>query len=166
MLTRRTALTLLSASALAPGAALARNVKEITWDDLIPPGVPYSEIIGMGEFDEELDYWDPEYDENAVKLNEALNGVYIRMPAYIVPFDFEAEGISDFLLVPYQGACIHVPPPPANQLIIAHSVKPWSTDELWEPVWATGTLRTGLQSTELGQTGYSMTIDEMEIYEW
>jgi len=166
MLNRRTVLTMLTTTALLPGAALARTARELSWDDLIPPGVPYSEIVGMGDIDEEADFWDPEYDENAVKLNETLDGAYVRMPAYIVPFEMSGDGVTDFLLAPYQGACIHVPPPPANQLVLAKAQKPWPADLLWDPVWATGVMRTSLQSTELGQIGYTLNVEEMEIYEW
>ena len=157
---------LLSGSVLTPKTALAATPREITWDDLIPPGLPYSEIIGEGELDEANDTWLPVYDENGIKLNEKLNGTYIKMPGFIIPLETSAEGVTDFMLVPYVGACIHTPPPPANQLVMVNSSKPWPDDELWEPVWVTGTIRTQLQSTTLGQIGYSISADDLEIYIW
>lgn len=166
MLSRRSALLMLSASAALPGVANAGTPREVMWDDLIPPGVPYSEIIGEGEMDTVNDTWAPIYDENAVKLNETLNGAYIRMPGFIIPFAITDGGVTNFMLVPYVGACIHVPPPPANQLVMVTSETPWPGDELWDPVWVTGMMRTKLQSTNLGKTGYSIVADEMEVYEW
>lgn len=166
MLNRRTALMLLSGSMAAPKLAFAASPKEITWDDLIPLGVPYSEIIGEGEMDEVNDLWNPVYDANGTKLNEALDGAYITMPGFIIPFDVNRKGVTDFMLVPYVGACLHTPPPPANQLVMARAKTPWSSDELWDPVWVTGTMRTKLQSTNLGDTGYSIAVDEMTVYEW
>lgn len=163
---RRSALLLLAAGAAAPKTALAAQAKEITWDDLIPPGVPYSEIIGEGEMDVANDTWNPVYDANGIKLNETLNGAYIRMPGFIIPFDVTAAGVTDFMLVPYVGACIHTPPPPANQLVMVSTRTPWPGDQLWDPVWVTGTMRTQLQSTNLGQTGYSISADDMEVYVW
>ncbi len=157
---------LLSGSVLTPKTALAATPREITWDDLIPPGLPYSEIIGEGELDEANDTWLPVYDENGIKLNEKLNGTYIKMPGFIIPLETSAEGVTDFMLVPYVGACIHTPPPPANQLVMVNSSKPWPDDELWEPVWVTGTIRTQLQSTTLGQIGYSISADDLETYIW
>ena len=97
-----------------PRSAFAVSPKEITWDDLIPPGVPYSEIIGEGDVDEENDTWRPIFDANATKLNKALHGAYIRMPGFIIPLELDADGVIEFVLVPYVGACIHVPPPPPN----------------------------------------------------
>jgi len=165
MMNRRTALMMLSACA-APRLAGAAAPRQITWDDLIPPGVPYSQIIGEGTIDLLNDTWDPVYDENAVKLNEALDGAYIRMPGYIIPFDISAEGVTRFMLVPYMGACIHTPPPPANQLVMVNTARPWPGDQLWDAVWVTGTLSTRLQATDLGQTGYAIEADEMEVFEW
>nr|MCH9661827.1 DUF3299 domain-containing protein [Bacteroidota bacterium] len=58
-----------TAGALMPRSAVATTAKKITWDDLIEPGVPYSQIIGEGEVDEQNDRWLPEFDENGTKLN-------------------------------------------------------------------------------------------------
>lgn len=166
MLDRRSALLLLTATASVPATAWARAAQEISWDDLIPPGVPYSQIIGEGELDEINDTWNPVYDANGTKLNEALNGAFIKMPGFIIPFNISAKGVTEFMLVPYVGACIHTPPPPANQLVMVETKKPWPGDQLWDPVWVTGTMRTQLQSTNLGQTGYSITAEDMAVYVW
>lgn len=166
MLNRRNTLMLMSGAAFAPSTTLAAPAREITWDDLLPPGLPYSEIIGEGEVDELNDTWNPIYDANAIKLNEDLNQAYIKMPGYIIPFDFSAEGVTSFMLVPYVGACLHTPPPPANQLVMVDTQQPWPSDQLWDAVWVTGTMRTQLQSTELGQTGYAISAQEMEVYIW
>jgi len=166
MITRRHALTLLSTSTLLPSTAFAARAKEIMWEDLIPPGIPYSEIIGEGEIDYENDTWNPIYDANGIKLNEDLNGSLIKMPGFIVPLVFEGTGVTDFLLVPYVGACVHTPPPPANQLVFVQTPDPWPSDSLWDAVWVTGVMSTELKSTDLGQSGYAITADKMEIYVW
>lgn len=163
---RRTTLMLLAGSLAAPKAALAASAREIMWDDLIPPGVPYSEIIGEGEMDLVNDTWNPIYDANGVKLNDDLDGSYIKMPGFVVPLETTAAGVTNFILVPYAGACIHTPPPPANQLVMVNAQDPWPSDNLWEAVWVTGTMRTQLQSTNLGQTGYAIAADAMEVYVW
>ncbi len=166
MIDRRKTLMLMSGAGLAPAAALAATPREIMWDELIPAGLPYSEIIGEGEVDLINDTWNPIYDANATKLNEDLNGAYIKMPGFIIPFDISAEGVTNFMLVPYVGACIHTPPPPANQLVMVNAETPWPGDQLWDAVWVTGMMRTQLQSTDLGQTGYEIVADAMEVYVW
>ena len=166
MLNRRNSLLLLSAAVTAPQTAFAARAREIKWEDLLPAGLPYSEIIGEGEVDEVNDTWNPIYDANATKLNADLDGAYIKMPGFIIPFDVSAAGVTHFMLVPYVGACLHTPPPPANQLVMVQTETPWPGDRLWDAVWVTGLMRTQLQSTKLGQTGYALTAEEMEIYEW
>ncbi len=163
---RRHLIALALAGASLPRAALASRAIEITWDDLIPPGFAYAEIIGEGEVNEALDTWRPIYDANATVLNEVLDGAYIRMPGFIIPLEYSAKGVTEFLLVPYVGACIHVPPPPANQLVLVKAKKPWPNDQLWDAVWVEGSIRTQLDSTEIADTGYALRADHMETYIW
>ncbi len=165
-LTRRHMIASGLASSVAATPAFAKKPLEIGWDDLIPPGVPYSEIIGEGEMNEAADTWRPIFDANATKLNEKLDGAVIRMPGYIIPLEVGAKGVTDFILVPYVGACIHVPPPPPNQLVLARTKNPWPSDQLWEAVWVIGTMRTKLNSTDLAETGYTLWVHSMEVYEW
>jgi hypothetical protein len=54
------------------------------------------------------DIWDK------APTNPAVEGMKARLPGYVVPLDTQPAGIKEFLLVPYFGACIHSPPPPAN----------------------------------------------------
>ena len=145
---------------------LAATALEIGWDALIPPGVPYAEIIGEGQLDEANDMWSPIFDANATKLNERLDGAYVRLPGFIIPLEISTNGVTDFVLVPYVGACIHTPPPPPNQLVFVKAKNPWPDDQLWDPVWVVGTMRTQLQTTEVAQTGYALSADTMETYEW
>jgi hypothetical protein len=163
---RRKLITSALASAALPRAALAKTPTEITWDDLIPPGVPYSEIVAAGEMDETNDIWQPVFDENATKLNPVLDGAYIKMPGYIIPIDQSIDGVTSFVLVPYVGACLHTPPPPANQLVFVTTNKPWPSDNLWNAVWVTGQMQHELQSTEVAETGYLLKAEEMETYVW
>ncbi|MEM8691196.1 MAG: DUF3299 domain-containing protein [Pseudomonadota bacterium] len=165
-LTRRSLIASGLASAVLAYPARSATAREITWDDLIPPGVPYAEIIGEGEIDVINDTWNPVYDANATKMNEALDGAYIRMPGYIIPLALGSDGVTSFILVPYVGACIHVPPPPPNQLVIVDTKTPWPSNQLWDAVWVTGKMKTELQKTQIAQIGYSMTADFMEVFEW
>ena len=164
--TRRQFVFAAGASTLMPRKVSASPFREITWDDLVPPGVPYSEIIGEGELDEQNDTWNPIFDENATKLNTALDGVSVKLPGYIIPLDTRAEGVTSFVLVPYVGACIHVPPPPPNQLVFVTTATPWPSDNLWDAIWVYGRLSARLQSTEIAEIGYQIAAENIEIYEW
>lgn len=163
---RRQVITTAMASAALPTLARANTAIEITWDDLIPPGVPYSEIIAEGEMDERNDIWRPIFDTNATKLNPTLDGAYIKMPGFIIPIELLYSGVNSFVLVPYVGACLHTPPPPPNQLVFVTTDTPWPNDDLWEAVWVTGQMQHEVQSTKVAETGYALKADAMEVYVW
>jgi len=167
---RRTFVGLLSASLLSGGLLPARSVaasyRVITWQDLIPKGVPYGEIVGPGKIDAVNDTWVPEFDANAKKVNTALDGTRVKMPGYIIPFDVGAKGVTSFMLVPYVGACVHTPPPPPNQLVFVTTETPWPSESMWDPVWVSGRLSAKSMSTQIADVGYQIAAERIEVYEW
>ena len=50
-------------------------------------------------------------------VNQEIDGAHVRIPGYLLPLELENDEATEFLLVPYQGACIHTPPPPPNQIV-------------------------------------------------
>jgi len=94
-----------------------------------------------------------------------LDGKLVKIPAYITPLEFEGQSkISEFLLVPYVGACIHVPPPPANQIVFAKVREAIKFNDMYEPVWAIGTLRTETVTSELAESGYKLEVEQILPY--
>jgi hypothetical protein len=91
-----------------------------------------------------------------------LNGKRVKIGGYVVPLDFEATTIKEFLLVPFVGACIHVPPPPANQIVYVKSPQGFEIAGQFDPVWVTGTLKTEPAFTGLADTGYSLDAESVE----
>lgn len=91
-----------------------------------------------------------------------LNGKRVKIGGYVVPLDFEATTIKEFLLVPFVGACIHVPPPPANQIVYVKSDKGFQIAGQFDPVWVTGTLKTETAFTGLADAGYSLDAESVE----
>jgi hypothetical protein len=79
----------------------------------------------------------------------ALDGQSVRIPGYLLPLDFSDEKVTEFLLVPTIGACIHVPPPPANQMVHVRYGEGFAAAGLYEPVWVEGILKTESMSTDL-----------------
>jgi uncharacterized protein len=88
--------------------------------------------------------------------NNVLDNQSIRIPGYVVPIDEAKSGMREFLLVPYFGACIHTPPPPANQIIDVKLRTPNKDVRMMEPVWVSGRITTLRSSTAMGASGYSM----------
>lgn len=95
-------------------------------------------------------------------VNE-LNGQRVRIGGYVVPLDFDATTIKEFLLVPFVGACIHVPPPPPNQIIYVTAAEGFELKGQFDPVYVTGTLKTGPQYTGLAVTGYKLEAEKVEL---
>ena len=74
----------------------------------------------------------------ATKVNTALDGVLVRFPGYLLPLEFSGAEVTEFLLVPWVGACIHTPPPPPNQIVHVKSAKPVEIKANFDAVWVTG----------------------------
>jgi hypothetical protein len=78
-----------------------------------------------------------------------LNNAAVRIAGYLLPLEFDGRAVSEFLLVPYVGACVHMPPPPQNQIIWVKSAKPVEVKGNFDPVWVSGTLRLRRQDRTL-----------------
>lgn len=98
---------------------------------------------------------------------DSLNGEKIRIPGYIVPLDFSAKSEhTEFLLVPYFGACLHTPPPPPNQIVFVTADPAAKISNINEPVWLEGTMKTGKFTSELGNSAYELSLSKLEPYEY
>lgn len=138
----------LAATLVLSGIAIADDARELNWDDLIPEAEMMEQAYPMG-------------------VVEELNGALVKIPGFVVPLEVSTEGkVSEFLLVPYFGACIHFPPPPANQIVYITAEKPIDLESTWEPIWATGELRTEFRETGLAYAGYTMVAQATEVYEY
>ena len=91
-----------------------------------------------------------------------LDGKRVRIGGYIVPLDFEATRVTEFLLVPFVGACIHVPPPPANQIIYVKAERGFDVQGTFDPVWVTGILKVTTEFTGLAEAGYRIEAERVE----
>jgi hypothetical protein len=101
-----------------------------------------------------------------VELREDLDGKVIRMAGFVTPLGFEGGRITEFLLVPFVGACIHVPPPPANQIVYVAEVKGYApSGGLLYPVWVTGKLKATPIDTDLANVGYRIEDPKVERYD-
>lgn len=97
----------------------------------------------------------PEYDNQKV-----------RIPGFIVPITLDKnQGVTEFFLVPYFGACIHVPPPPPNQIIFSKLKTGIKVESIYEAYWVEGTLSTTLTESDMATSAYSITVDNIMLYQ-
>jgi len=140
----------------------------------MPEGYDPSKVLPDADF-EYLSDSDPNAQRYLRQMREAwseapvvetLNERQVRIPGFVVPVEYDDKNVSEFLLVPYFGACIHTPPPPANQIVYVNTggFGP-SPEMLWDPVWVSGTLKTERVDNELGDAGYTLDAVSITPYE-
>lgn len=166
-------LSLLAALLAATALHAAAPWPEIKWESLVPKGWnPAAELKGI-DF-AKLDDADPRATEALDKLKKAfdnapaepaMNGKKGRIAGFVLPLERQGDKVTEFLIVPYFGACIHTPPPPANQIIHAKSAKPLAGVKMMVPIWTYGTFTVQHGETKWGVAGYRLTVDKIEPYE-
>jgi hypothetical protein len=161
---------------VAPGDNLA--FQELTWDDLLPADFDFNtlrekidlesyEIYDLTDDDPEAQrlYSDLQSVMADVPMVDALDGVEARIPGFLVPLEGDANEVREFFLVPYYGACIHTPPPPANQIVHIVMDEPVAFENMYEPYWARGTLDVIRTDTDIGTAGYRLNVASIAPYE-
>ena len=102
---------------------------------------------------------------SSTRITPEMEGQAIRIPGFIVPLEFNDEQtITQFFLVPFFGACIHVPPPPPNQIIFVNYPKGLKLNALYDPFWISGILKTTLVENETATAAYSLQMQSFEAY--
>lgn len=94
----------------------------------------------------------------------SLDGKPVKIPGFVVPLDDDAATFSEFLLVPSPQACVHVPPPPPNQMIMVRMKSGTAPKRSWGPVWIMGTLHIASSDSQFGKISYMLHGDSAEPY--
>ena len=148
------------------------SYRVINWEELVPAGWdPMKDfkdinLAAMSDSDPRAlqlmqrlrEVWD-----NA-PANPALEGQTVRIPGFVVPLEEGKDGLKEFLLVPYFGACVHTPPPPANQII---HVLPQSAAKglrSMDAVWISGSLVRTRTDSYMGASSWRMEAKHVEPY--
>ena len=183
-------ITVAGANAAADSADAVLNdtdnlvFETIEWPDLMPPEV-LAILLNPPEYIAEIEDGSAEdqissqmksavaqseedaYQQALVStdVNENLDGAMIRIPGFVVPLEFDEEQtISQFFLVPYFGACLHMPPPPPNQIILVNAPKGIQMSALYDPFWIEGQLSTSFQENDMATSAYAMQLQRIEPY--
>ncbi len=179
------------ASGMASGAQLAKQQEAkatayttIQWIDLLPQDdldallnpPDYLDEIEDGSEEDKLSNQfmlamaqasDDRYMQalTSTRIKPEFDNQSVRIPGFIVPLEFgEQLMVTRFFLVPFFGACIHVPPPPPNQIIYGVFEKGLKLNALHEPVWVTGKLKTFLTENAVATSAYTIEVADVEVY--
>lgn len=154
----------------AGGSGPARTLR---WPELMPPGWNPLQLAASAPNLALLSDSSPRAQQLLRELRQAwddaptrpeLDGQRVRLPGYVVPLERSHGVMHELLLVPYFGACIHSPPPPANQVIHVVLAKPrWMRS--MDTVWVSGTLRVQRTGTTQGTSAYAIADGLAEPYQ-
>ena len=161
-----------AARAPAPALPVVDGFRTINWDALVPAGWdPFKDFKGVDMA--MLDDGDPRASKMLQQMREAwdkaptnpaLIGQMVRIPGFVVPLEEGKDGLKEFLLVPYFGACIHSPPPPANQIIHVLPKTPAKGVRSMDAVWISGILRSDRTDSYMGASGYRIEAQTVAPY--
>ncbi|MEC5398746.1 DUF3299 domain-containing protein [Uliginosibacterium sp. H1] len=101
---------------------------------------------------------------DSAPVEPKLNGQSVRIAGFVVPLDSGKDGLKEFLLVPYFGACIHTPPPPSNQIIHVVFDKPLKNVQMMATLWVSGRMETVSTDSPFGKAGYRLTAQQTAPY--
>ena len=176
------------AALLASGQLLAKDApakyQTVEWPDLMPKAdldallnpPDYINDIEDGSFEDQISSQiqnsiaaakDDRYQQalRSTNILPEMNGKAIRIPGFVVPLEFDDDMVvTEFFLVPFFGACIHVPPPPPNQIIYVKYPKGFTLGALYDPFWISGVLKTTLTENDIATAAYSLEMQAFEAY--
>lgn len=157
------------------------SYQPLDWDDMMPADWdPMKSIKGLNL--DKLDDADPRAIKALEQMRNAwndapivpkLNKQRVQIPGFVVPLDMNGTQVQEFLLVPYFGACIHVPPPPSNQVIHVILPKAFPKNQQktlnqaarqYGPISVRGLLETVPSHTTMGTSGYRIQADQLLPY--
>ncbi|MFM7065771.1 MAG: DUF3299 domain-containing protein [Gammaproteobacteria bacterium] len=146
------------------------RVLELEWEELLPedrrkdynagpPAATHDYLSGEGGLaaQQVMDF----------TVNPKLDGQMVKLPGFIVPLELDDAGkVTEFFLVPYFGACIHVPPPPANQMVYVTLKQGIQLDSMYAAFWVTGRMTAKGKSTRLGAAAYGIAATRLDEYKY
>jgi hypothetical protein len=167
-----TALAAPAAVSAKPATASTPAYRDLKWEELVPKDWDPAATF-KGRDTTLLNDWDPRARKLMKEVKDVwdhaptvstLNGSQVRIPGYVVPLETLRGALKEFLLVPYFGACIHTPPPPANQIIFVVPKTPAEGFRTMDTVWVTGTLSATRVESFAGSSGYRIDGAAVERY--
>ncbi len=145
------------------GKSVVKEYQALQWIELIPEDqITYQQQLT--EFEHEA-LAGPQAGLSQVTMRTEFNGDAVKLPGFVVPLELDNERVYQYLLVPYHGACVHVPPPPANQILHVYSEDGLPIELTHDPIWVSGTIHTAALDFDVAQVGYTLEMDSAYFYD-
>ena len=95
----------------------------------------------------------------SLKVVPSFHNKSVKIPGFVVPLEADEDNkVTEFFIVPYFGACLHMPPPPPNQIIFAKVKEGFELESLHYPFWFEGNLLVSTNEHALGSSAYQLAI--------
>lgn len=156
------------AAPTTPAVAPDPNAKpvETDWLELMPKDEVEAMMSASVDAGLGLDHSMAGSQSGSFRTVPSFDNKKIKLAGYIVPVQTTETGeLSEFFLVPYFGACIHVPPPPPNQIVYGKLDKPIAMTDIYDAFWISGTMKIEHYKNETAATAYTMVVDSVKPYE-
>ncbi len=145
------------------GLAVSEEVRELDWLEMMPKDevdalMNQANVEHSGMFKAEQ--------TGSFKVIDELDDQRVKIAGYIVPVEVNGKNeMSEFFIVPYFGACIHVPPPPPNQIVLARLAKPIPVTEIYDAFWIQGTMNVETIHNDIASAAYTMDVESVKLWE-
>ncbi len=143
--------------------AMAEGPRELDWLEMMPKDevdalMNQSSIEHSGMFKPEQ--------AGSFNVIAELDNQHVKIAGYIVPLEVDGKNqMSEFFIVPYFGACIHVPPPPPNQIVLARLKDPIPVTEIYDAFWIEGTLNVETIHNDIASAAYTLDVQSVKLWE-
>lgn len=89
---------------------------------------------------------------------DKVAGAQVRLRGFMMPFDDDEQKTVEFLVVPVMGQCVHLPPPPPNQIVLVRMAGDKLTKVFFQDLIAVeGKLEIAEQKSPFGEVSYKLT---------
>lgn len=147
--------------------AKINGVFNLEWGNLLPDEDGFSFQLDTAPVHDYLgENAPPARQTGSSQTNPQFDGEPVRISGYVVPLAMDEKGIvTEFFLVPYFGACIHVPPPPPNQIVYVKMDKGFRFESVYQPQKVTGRLHVEAKAVQMASAAYTLAGTRIEPYE-
>ena len=170
-------LIILSTSMLTHAAEDQDVVLAIEWVDLLSDA-DLEAMTNPPEMTHDCYGWEEQLSNNSeaeaymnamqsFDVNPDLINRRVMIPGFVVPIAYNEERkVTEFFLVPFFGACIHLPPPPPNQIIYVTYERGVSLDHLYDAQVVHGMLTSETMRSDLADSAYRLEAEGVSVYSY
>lgn len=167
----------LSLSSLTVAAQDIGEVLDLEWVDLLNQ-TDLEAMLNQPELSHEGYGWEDQLQGSdsseaylnsleSVEVNPEIIDKRVMIPGFIVPTVYDADRrVTEFFLVPFFGACIHLPPPPPNQIIYVTYEPGVPLKNFYDAYVVHGLLTSDIVRNDTATSAYRIHAEDVSLYSY